>query len=121
MTTIQVIANPAASRGRGAKLIPSVEQQLCAAGIEFELHRTEAPWHAADLAQAAYQAGHRTLVAVGGDGTTNEVVNGLLRAAGAAQPGPVATLGVIPIGSGNDFYYPFGLPKSLNEACQRIA
>jgi len=119
MTPVQVIANPIAGRGRGAQVVPVVEQLLHTGGVEFELHRTEAPWHAAELARTAYQAGYRTIVTVGGDGTVNEVVNGLFQAGGAGS-GVIATLGMIPIGSGNDFYYPFGLPASLEEACQRI-
>jgi len=122
MTITPVIVNPAAGRGRGARLLPQVERQLHAAGVPFELHCTAAPWQAADLAEAVYRAGCRTVVAVGGDGTTNEVVNGLLRAAPATDhPDAIPTLGVVPIGSGNDFTYPFGLPDSVAAACQRIA
>ena len=118
--TIQIIANPTAGRGRGAHLAPLAEQCFRRAGVPFELHYTRAQWHAAELAAALYHEGHRTVIVLGGDGTTNEVVNGLLEAARAGQDnGTVATIGVIPIGSGNDFCYPLGLPTTLEEACQR--
>ena len=121
MTVIQIIANPAAGRGRGAKLIPLIERHLGSAGFKFELHSTETPGHAADLALSLYQDGHRTVIALGGDGTTNEVVNGLFRSAEVDRhPGVVATLGVIPAGSGNDFSYPFSLPTNPEAACRCI-
>ncbi len=65
----------------------------------MEVERTEGPGHGAELAARAVQAGAQRIVAVGGDGTVHDVANGLLRCAGS---GDVA-LGVVPIGSGNDF------------------
>ena len=64
-------------------------------GVDAE--RTDGPGHGAELAARAVRAGARHVVAVGGDGTVHEVANGLL------QPGAGATLGVVPIGTGNDF------------------
>ena len=49
-------------------------------GLDFDLVRTERPWHAAELAQQATQEGYGVVVAVGGDGTANEVLNGLMLA-----------------------------------------
>lgn len=63
----------------------------------MEVERTAGPGHAAELAARAAAAGAARIVAVGGDGTVHEVANGLLRQGGAAA------LGVVPIGSGNDF------------------
>ena len=63
----------------------------------MDVERTERPGHAVALAAQAAQAGARCIVAVGGDGTVHEVANGLL------SVGSDAALGVVPIGSGNDF------------------
>jgi diacylglycerol kinase (ATP) len=64
-----------------------------------EVERTDGPGHGAELAARAVEAGAQRIVAVGGDGTVHDVANGLLRHAGR---GDVA-LGVVPVGSGNDF------------------
>ncbi|HSH06998.1 MAG TPA: diacylglycerol kinase family protein [Burkholderiales bacterium] len=99
MTRILVIVNPAAGRGRARKRWPFVARALRAAGVDFDAVTTarggEAIGHA-ERAAGEYAA----VVAAGGDGTVHEVVNGLLRAAG---DGRVAALGVLPLGSGDDF------------------
>jgi diacylglycerol kinase (ATP) len=115
--TVQIVANPFAGRGRAARLIPVVEQRFRSAGIEFKIHHTRSPWHAADITEALSLAGHEFIVALGGDGTTNEVTNGLLRAAQiTGRQGVVGTLGIIPAGSGNDSFYPLGLEGSVEAA-----
>jgi len=94
-----VIVNPAAGRGRAERLWPAVEQALRDAGVAFDIATTRAPEEAVGLAQRA--AGeYAAVIAAGGDGTVHEVVNGLLS---AAQGGPAAALGVLPLGSGDDF------------------
>jgi len=70
------------------------------------------------LAAQAASAGFELIVAAGGDGTTNEVVNGLLA---AAQDGVAGTLGIIPVGSGSDFANTVGVPADLPGACRRLA
>jgi diacylglycerol kinase family enzyme len=65
----------------------------------------------------AARDGAEDVVAMGGDGTTNEVVNGLLLAADGAV---TRTLGVIPVGSGSDFAYAAGIPADLESACRRL-
>jgi diacylglycerol kinase (ATP) len=96
---MRVILNPAARHGAGRRMRAKIERALHRAGLEFDVVQTEGPGHAAELARAAAQAGCRTIVAAGGDGTVHEVVNGILLAAGSTN----AALGLIPIGTGNDF------------------
>jgi YegS/Rv2252/BmrU family lipid kinase len=79
---------------------------------------TRAPGQGTGLALQAALEGYERVVAMGGDGTTNEVANGLLQ---AAEQGREAVLGVIPAGSGNDFAYGVGIPRHLERACQRLA
>jgi len=93
---ILVVVNPAAGRGRAARLWPQVAQALRAAGVEFEAATTRSPDEAITLAERA-AADSAAVVAAGGDGTVHEVANGLLRAGGGAA------LGVLPLGSGDDF------------------
>jgi YegS/Rv2252/BmrU family lipid kinase len=94
-----VIRNPIAGRGRTRRTWPEVERALRAAGFEFDAAATVAPGHAASLAETAAQK-YGSVIAVGGDGTLHEVANGLLRASGG---GETIALGVVPLGSGDDF------------------
>ena len=80
MTRYKVIVNPTSGRGRGEKAYPQIENTLHGLNLDFEICRTEAPLHAIDLAKAASTEGFDVVVAAGGDGTTNEVLNGLSRA-----------------------------------------
>ena len=77
-----VIVNPAAHKGGAAKSWPAIQAELVARLGPFEPRFTEAPGHATHLARAALAQGARRIVAVGGDGTVNETLNGLLDPAG---------------------------------------
>lgn len=114
----RVILNPAAGRGYGARVEPRLRRLLKAQGLEFDLIRTEGPWHAAELAEHAAKDGFSSVVAVGGDGTANEVINGLMA---ASTDGDAPALGVIPAGSGSDFANTIEVPTDLRDACRRLA
>jgi diacylglycerol kinase (ATP) len=92
-----VILNPAAGRGAARRAESLVARAFRAQGWAVDVARTEGPGHAQELAARAVDHGARHIVAVGGDGTVHEVANGLLRS------DTDAALGVVPIGSGNDF------------------
>lgn len=119
MTTYKLIVNPTAGREAGEQAIPQIANLLNGYGLDFDLVRTEAPWHAADLAQEAVAAGYDGVVAVGGDGTANEVLNGLMRAkqAGAGT----CPMGILCVGRGNDFAYGMGIPTDLETGCLVLA
>jgi YegS/Rv2252/BmrU family lipid kinase len=111
-----VIVNPVSGRGRARKRIPNIERLLRASPLDFSLHLSERPWHAAEIAEAAARQGVDAVIAAGGDGTVNEIINGLMR---ARQKGFVKTaLGVLGIGTGNDFAASLNLPVKLEEAIQ---
>lgn len=118
MGAIKIILNPIAGRGYAAKVEPELRQLLKAEGLDYDLSRTEGPWHAAELAERAVAEGFEVVVAVGGDGTTHEVVNGLMSAAEGREAG---TLGIIPVGSGSDFANTVGVPADLRAACRRLS
>ena len=103
MPHAHVILNPAAGRGAARRAKDPVARAFRAQGWSVELVETERPGHGSDLATQAAQDGARCIIAVGGDGAVHEVANGLL----AARSG--ACLGVVPIGSGNDFAKLVGL------------
>lgn len=119
MSDCLVIVNPVSGRGMGERITPRVVQLLRGHGVSFDLARTERPWHAAELARQAVRSGYRLVVALGGDGTSNEVLNGLMEARKAGEG--EAAMGVLCVGTGNDFAYGVGIPKDLEEGCAVIA
>ena len=118
MPEATVILNPIAGRGAGERLSSRIAGQLQAHGLDFELLTTTAPGHATELAREAATRGRKFVVAVGGDGTVNEMLNGLMQASDSAD-GPA--LGVVPIGTGNDFAYGAGLALDLDQACHVVS
>jgi diacylglycerol kinase (ATP) len=98
------IVNPAAGGGRCGRLASAALDRLRSAGLAIEVRETRAPGEAAVLANAAYAEGYRNFIAVGGDGTSFEIVNGLFPA--AASEGRAA-LGFLPLGRGNAFLRDF--------------
>jgi diacylglycerol kinase (ATP) len=113
-----VIANPRAGRGRVGQELPELERQLIARKLAYRIAETEGPGHATRLAREALVEGARFLVAVGGDGTVHEVVNGMLD-----DDRPVrddAILGVVAAGSGSDFVRTFGLPDDTVRAARHL-
>jgi len=99
--------------------VPFIEQTLTSHRLDFDLVRTEEPWHAVRLAEQAVADGFEVVVAVGGDGTANEVLNGLMRAKQAG--GGSAAMGVLSVGRGNDFAFGVGIPRDLAAACRVLA
>jgi diacylglycerol kinase (ATP) len=116
MLKYKFIVNPISGRGAGEEVIPVLEQKLRQEGLHFELVRTERPWHAVELGQQAVAEGYDVVVAVGGDGTANEVLNGLMLAKLAGDSR--AAMGLIGIGRGNDFAYGLGVPHGLDVGYQ---
>ena len=117
MVKYRLIVNPAAGGGTAGQFIPDIERRLREAGLDFDLVQTERPWHAAELAQAA-AADVDIVVAVGGDGTANEVLNGLML---AKKSGHIATMAVLCVGRGNDFAFGMGIPADLAAGCAALA
>ncbi len=115
----KIIVNPTSGRGNGERIIPALQEALRKYGLDFDLVRTERPFHAVDLARQAAAEGFAVVVAVGGDGTANEVINGLMQ---VKENGTLKTaVGVIGAGRGNDFAYSLGMPADLDEACRVLA
>ena len=105
---VLAIVNPAAGGGACRALAPGALDRLRAAGVEVEVATTDAVGDATRLARAGYARGLRGFVAVGGDGTGYEIVNGLLPEALSAGPDDRPCLGFLPLGTGNSFLRDFG-------------
>lgn len=98
------IVNPAAGGGRSRKMLGPALARLKAGGVAIELAETRGAGDAARIAREAYARGQRKFIAVGGDGTSYEVVNGLFPEASAVE---APTLGFLPLGTGNSFLRDF--------------
>jgi YegS/Rv2252/BmrU family lipid kinase len=101
--TVVIVANPTSGRGKGAKLIPRVEEKLRELGVPFEMRVSAGPEEPERLAREAASGGASVVAALGGDGHVGLCANGLL--------GSEAALAVIPAGTGNDFARHIGLDR----------
>ena len=114
MSYAKVIVNPVAGAGRTARVWPQIMDLFEKRGLRFEHDITEAPGHAVELAKTAARNGHEIIVSVGGDGTINEIVNGLYESGSIKD----AMLGIISTGTGGDYIRTIGIPRRHEEACQ---
>ncbi|MDD4792547.1 MAG: diacylglycerol kinase family lipid kinase, partial [Firmicutes bacterium] len=111
---VAVIFNPNARHGRAAEDEATAVRALTDLGVDFDLFKTSGPGDAISLAQGAAEQGYDVVCAMGGDGTVNEVINGIARTG--------AALAVIPVGTGNDFSGALGVPKGdVAAACRILA
>jgi len=115
---LTVIVNPHAGRRRVGQRVPRLEESLRERGLEYGLVLTEGPGDATEIARKALAGGGRFLVAVGGDGTVHEVVNGMFEDGEPAVED--AVLGVVAAGSGCDLVRTFGLPGDATKACTHL-
>jgi len=109
-----LIVNLIAGRGHCKDIFPRVKAELDRRKLNYDTHFTNEPMEAADVAQMVIEAGFTHIIAMGGDGTINEVANGIVK---SETPYP---LGVIPAGSGNDFARMTGIPTDPMEAIELL-
>src|SRR5437660_7946929 len=98
------IGNPAAGGGRSAKLAGPALARLRQNNLQVDSVASTCPGHAVELARAAYDQGYRPFLAVGGDGTAHEILNGVFAGRTAVQR---IALGFLPLGTGNSFLRDF--------------
>jgi len=115
-TYAKVIVNPAAGAGKTARLWPLIMELFKGQGLRFEHDVTEAPGHAIELARVAAQDGYNMVVSVGGDGTINEIVNGLYASGNIGG----ALLGIVSTGTGSDYIRTIGVPRRYEDACRNF-
>lgn len=109
----KIVANPVAGRGRVGKLLPQIRQLFDQHNLKYEIALTEAPGHGTALAKEAADKGWDNVIAIGGDGTMNEVLNGIM--------GTPASMGFVPLGTGNDLARSLGIPLDMKEAVTILA
>ncbi|MYB53260.1 MAG: diacylglycerol kinase family lipid kinase [Acidobacteriia bacterium] len=114
-----VILNPKAGSGRSLRTWPRLQPLLEGRLGPVEALFTEAPGHATELARGALESGADLVVAIGGDGTLNEVVNGFLTDGRAVSE--QAAVALLPLGTGGDFKRSAALPEISDEVIKEIA
>jgi len=112
----KVIVNPVAGASSTRRKWPVISRLLNHIGLPFDFEYTEGVGHAIELARLAASDGYRYLVAVGGDGTVNEVANGILRSTNAST----TALGIVSTGTGGDFIRSVGISRDYTAACSAL-
>ena len=115
-TRFLAVINPAAGAGRCGKLAGPALERLRAQGVELDVTETRFPGQGAESVREAYQKGYRRFLAVGGDGTSYEIVNGLFP---GAESGERPTLAFLPLGTGNSFLRDF-TERGLEHATEAL-
>lgn len=113
----KVVINPVAGGGRVGRRWPGIREALLREGLIFDAELTERPGHATEIARQALREGYRHVVAIGGDGTVNEVVNGLVV---DGQVPSDLSLSIIPGGTGSDLSRYLGLGRFTAQATQPL-
>ncbi len=118
MTEIRLFVNPKAGRGGALKALPAIQSALNAAGIGVDTRFSDEAGNIEAQVNEAVRSGDKHIVVAGGDGSFHEAVNGLLQAGGSQ-------IGLLPVGTGNDFAKSAGIPpdseRAARELGQRIA
>jgi diacylglycerol kinase (ATP) len=114
-----LIVNPISGRGFAGRSLPLIEQELRKFNFDYKLVLTERPWHAAELAEQGAREGYEAVIVASGDGTANEVLNGLMRA--KLDGFDKTAMGQIAVGTGNDFAYGMGIPGGVEVGCKILA
>ena len=109
---IKIIINPKSKNGKNKNIEAILKEKFFRSGCTFDIEYSLLPHHATILAQQAVRDNFDTLIAVGGDGTLNEVINGIANSEIA--------LGIIPTGTANDFASFNHIPLDINKACDII-
>ncbi len=115
----QVIVNPASNRGRTRRRWREIKEALKTFVREFQYDFTEKPLQAIDLTREAIKSGTELVIGVGGDGTLNEIANGFFEQNKIINP--LASLAIVPSGTGCDFTRSLNIPSRLKQALQVIA
>jgi len=110
LSSYKFIVNPIAGGGKAYSLMPGLIAFMKKSGKDFDIYETQGPQDAIEAARNAAKDGYDIVVAVGGDGTLNEVLNGIV--------GTEAILAVVPGGKGNDFATAVKMPSAIEPVCQ---
>jgi YegS/Rv2252/BmrU family lipid kinase len=114
---VKIILNSFGGPLNRSQKLALIQQGMEAAGQPYHLSETERPLHGTELTLAAIEQGFTTIIAGGGDGTINEVVNGMMQSGRSSD----LTLGILPLGTANDLAAALKLPANISQVCVIIA
>jgi diacylglycerol kinase (ATP) len=117
-----IIFNPLAAKGKALSHKEEIEEYFTSQGATFDIAITQNGTDAITIAKKAVHTGYKIIVAAGGDGTVNEVVDGVVRAIRELKlnTSDAPAIGILPVGRGNDFAYIAKIPKNIKKACDLI-
>ena len=115
---IKVILNPYANRWNAKARVDEINQAFSTVGLSPDVVMTTMPGEGRVLAETAVSDGYEAIIAAGGDGTINEIINGILSQTG---DGPSLPFGILPVGTANDLADMVNMPRDLNEVAQLVA
>lgn len=118
ITRVAAVVNPVSANGKTGKNWPEIASWLKAEGIDFDYWLTGGPGQATELTRRALQQGCDLVIAVGGDGTANEVINGFFTPEGPVSK--TAAVAFIPSGTGNDLSDTLHIPRNHREAVKHL-
>lgn len=113
---ILLIINPNSRKGKGKEKARQIRDVFEAHSIAIDVAYTEGPGHAEELAYSGCGKGYTTIISAGGDGSMNEVLNGIMKSSRRDE----VKLGIIPLGRGNDYAFSLGLPTDVRKATEVI-
>ena len=113
---ILLIINPNSRKGKGRERALEIREVFESHSIDIDVAYTEGPGHAETLAYEGSENGYTTIISAGGDGSMNEVLNGIMKSSRRNE----VKLGIIPLGRGNDYAFSLGLPTDVKEATNLI-
>ncbi len=113
-----LIANPTSGNRKFSKQWKEIQQNLKTKNIDYSFAITEYSKHEIELVQNAIQQGYKNIISVGGDGTLHHVVNGIMTQRYVKTSD--ITIGVIPVGTGNDWIKTYNIPKNIQKAIEII-
>lgn len=115
----KVIVSKKSGGGKAFEEWPGIRKLLLSKGFKFSEAFTDHRFHATELAREAIADGYRKILAVGGDGAIHEILNGVMEQ--SEVPSTDITLGIIPVGSGNDWSRLYDIPKEHDKAVEAVA
>ena len=113
-----VLVNPTSGGGRAKRRWPSIEKSLALHGFDFHSAQTQYRGHGVELVASAVEQGYKQFICVGGDGTLHETVNALMRETEVVRS--ELKIGILPIGTGNDWARQFNIPKNTEDAILKL-
>lgn len=116
--SIKIIQNPYSARWASKSKTDEIIETFKSLDLDFDLSITEYPKQATEIAREAVDQGYDTVIAAGGDGTINEVLNGIIGAIGDSE---APKFGILPVGTANDLAANLNIPININEAAKVIA